>query len=46
SLLKTVLASNLSLNIERLELIIKHLHKIKGAMVEAQGAQEVLRAVS
>jgi ParB family chromosome partitioning protein len=46
SLLKTVLASNLSLNIERLELITKHLHKIKGAMVEAQGAQEVLRAVS
>lgn len=46
SLLKTVLASNLSLNIDRLELIIKHLHKIKAAMVEAQGAQEVLRAVS
>ncbi|MFH1059082.1 MAG: ParB/RepB/Spo0J family partition protein [Pseudomonadota bacterium] len=46
SLLKTVLASNLSLNIDRLDLIIKHLHKIKSAMVEAQGAQEVLRAVS
>jgi ParB family chromosome partitioning protein len=46
SLLKTVLASNLSLNIDRLDLIIKHLHKIKAAMVEAQGAQEVLRAVS
>ncbi|MFH1058374.1 MAG: ParB/RepB/Spo0J family partition protein [Pseudomonadota bacterium] len=45
SLLKTVLASNLSLNIDRLDLIIKHLHKIKAAMVEAQGAQEVLRAV-
>lgn len=46
SLLKTVLASNLSLNIDRLELIIKQLHKIKAAMLEAQGAQEVLRAVS
>jgi len=46
SLLKTVLASNLLLNIDRLDLIIKHLHKIKAAMVEAQGAQEVLRAVS
>ena len=45
SVLKTALRGNVALNVERIDLIIKHLNKIKRALVEAQSHQEVLEGV-
>jgi ParB family chromosome partitioning protein len=45
SVLKTALQGNVALNVERIDLIIKHLNKIKRALVEAQSHQEVLEGV-
>jgi ParB/RepB/Spo0J family partition protein len=42
SVLKVALQGNVSLNIERIELIIKHLNKIKKALVENQATQQAL----
>jgi len=43
-ILKTVMDSNIEVNIERLDLIIHDLNKIKRAMIEAGWVQEVLAA--
>lgn len=40
--LKEVMDSNIETNIERLDLIIRNLNKIKRAMIEAQSGREVL----
>ncbi|MBN1106915.1 MAG: hypothetical protein JXL84_26165 [Deltaproteobacteria bacterium] len=42
--LKTVMDSNIETNIERLDLIIGNLNKIKRSMIEARGLQEVMAA--
>lgn len=42
TILKKVMDSTLSVNIERIDMIIDHLHRIKKAMIQAEGTREVM----